>query len=328
LRGPVEVDGVAITVRASIGVVHWPADGHDAETLLRRADAAMYRAKTRGGTWRRYVDEDELGAARRLELAGDLPAALDQAQIELFFQPMLELSSKRCVMVETLVRWRHPKHGLVMPGEFVPLAEQYGLGLTLCRYVLGLSLAQAKTWRRAGLTKAVTINVSVYTLLEANFVGLVAAALGEAGLPGEALLFELTEDAFAAQTPELLEVLTQLNGVGVGMAIDDFGAGYSSLSYLRGLPVGTLKLDRSFAAGLDSGNANDVIVSSTIDLAHRLGVRVVAEGVETEEALQALGRYGCDAAQGYWVCSPGTPWDVTRWLTKNRGRRKLPAAGT
>jgi len=325
LKAPIDVDGVAITVRASIGIVDAPSDGTDAHTLLRRADAAMYRAKARGGGIYRHAEDDDLSAARRLQLAGQLQEALITGQIEQHYQPTIDISSGQCSVLEALARWRHPELGLVGPSEFVPLAEQYGLGPALARHVLSLALATCAGWRNDGLADAIAVNVSPDTLVDPDFAGHVATALAHARLPGSALVVELTEDSFARDTPELLAALTRLRDLGVRLAIDDFGTGYSSLSYLAHMPIEAVKLDRVFAAGLSSDGANDAIVEMSIELAHRLGFRVIAEGVETPEALAALGRYGCDGAQGFHICRPAPAEDITAWLVHNQCSRPADA---
>jgi diguanylate cyclase (GGDEF)-like protein/PAS domain S-box-containing protein len=325
---PISVDGVAITIRASIGIVRAFNHGADAHTLLRRADAAMYRAKLRGGSSSHvYEPADEHGAARRLEIAGELPAALAAAAIAVHYQPIVRLGEAGGTSVEALVRWAHPRHGVISPSEFVPLAEEYGLGLALFRYVLARALTQAREWKDAGLACAVSVNVSPRTLVETSFAPLVATALTAAGLGAESLVLEITEDAFVGFGPELLESLVGLRDLGVQLAIDDFGTGYSSLAYLTRLPVQIIKLDRIFIDGLGASGSNDAIVALTVQLAHHLNLTVVAEGVETPEALDALRRHGCDAAQGYWVCRPAPGADVTRFLAGESASRDGSRAG-
>jgi diguanylate cyclase len=324
---PFTVDGVAITVRASIGVVRAFDHGADAHTLLRRADAAMYRAKLRGSSSHLYEPADEQGAARRLQLAGELPAALGAGAIAVHYQPIVGLGEGGETSVEALVRWAHPRHGVISPSEFVPLAEEYGLGLALFRYVLARALTQARAWKDAGLACAVAVNISPRTLVETSLAAIVATALTAAGLGAESLILEITEDAFAGFGPELLESLLGLRALGVRLAIDDFGTGYSSLAYLTRLPVQIIKLDRIFSDGLGGTGFNDAIVALTVQLAHQLNLTVVAEGVETPDALDALRRQGCDAAQGYWVCRPAPGADVTRFLAEGSASRDGSRAG-
>jgi len=314
LQPPIMLDGISVSVRASIGIARGPEDGADGHTLLRRSEGAMYRAKARGGSWSLHVLDQDVLQARRLQLAGQLAAALATREIEVHFQPAIDTLSGRCLMLEALVRWRHPKYGLIAPDEFVPLAEHHGLGLTLFRRVLRSALAQCSQWRRGGLAHAVSVNISPQTLLDARAVSVVASALASAQLPSNALVIELTEEAFVGDIGQLLTALHQLRSLGVGLAIDDFGAGYSSLAYLGRLPVDVVKLDRAFASGLGSDPASEAIIALSVELSHRLGLTVIAEGVETEAAFEALRRYGCDIAQGYWICPPATAAQITEWL--------------
>lgn len=314
LAQPIDVDGIAVTVRASIGLVAAPEDGGDQQTLMRRADAAMYEAKRRGGAWHAHTPCDDGKAARRLQVAGQLPEALATQQIEVHYQPVLRLAHGDVAVVEALARWHHAQLGDVTPGEFVPLAEQYGLGLALFRHVLGAALAQCAEWRSAGLARAVAVNVSPQTLVEPAFVAVVATAVTAAAVPADALVIEVTENAFDGRVPELGDALVRLRDLGVGLAIDDFGAGYSSLAYLKHLPVDKIKLDRDFAAGLGTDAGDLAVVALMVDVAHRLGREVICEGVETAAALAALRRIGCDGVQGYGICPPAPGATVTEWL--------------
>jgi diguanylate cyclase (GGDEF)-like protein/PAS domain S-box-containing protein len=334
LHDPVQVGGVAITVRASAGVVCAPDDGVDADTLLRRADSAMYSAKRRDVKVHRYGAGDDQGAARRLQLAGQLSGALSSAQVQVHYQPTLELAVGRCDLLEALVRWYHPVYGLVPPLEFVPLAEQYGLGFQLLRRVLSDALAECASWRAQGLARSVAVNVSPRTLVDPGLPACVSVDLARFALPGEALVLEMTEDAFAGNGPGAGEVIAELNDLGVKVAIDDFGTGYSSLAYLKQLPVSTIKLDQSFVGGLGSDASDDAIVSLAIDIGHQLGLSVIGEGVETAEQFETLSRYGCDAAQGYWICRPGPPSVINAWLASHAAGeptsplRRLRAVGS
>jgi len=314
LRPPIIVDGISVTVRASIGIARGPEDGSDGHTLLRRSEGAMYQAKVRGGSWSLHVNDQDVLQARRLQLASQLAAALATRQIEVHFQPTVDTMSGRCFMLEALVRWRHPEYGLISPDEFVPLAEHHGLGLALFRRLLRSALSQCSDWRRSGLARAVSVNISPQTLLDPQAVSAVASALSSAQVPSNALVLELTEEAFVGEIGQLLTALNQIRSLGVGLAIDDFGAGYSSLAYLRRLPVDVVKLDRAFASGLGFDPASEAIIALSVELSHRLGLTVIAEGVETEAAFEALRRHGCDIAQGYWICRPSPATEITEWL--------------
>ena len=323
LHQPVAIGPVTITIRASAGIACAPGDGGDADSLLRRAASAMYTAKRHRTGAHRYHQGDDEGAARRLELAGRLPAALGSGEIEVHYQPTVELMGGQCEVLEALVRWRHPVLGAVPPSEFVPLAEQYGLSSELLRRVLAEGLAQCKLWRAQGLAQSVAVNTSPRCLLSPGFVASISAELARAGLPADALVLELTEDAFAFDAPGAYEVLCQLNEIGTRTAIDDFGTGYSSLSYLRQLPVDAIKLDRSFVSGLGRHGSHDAVVAHTVELGHELGLKVIAEGVETATEMDAVRYYNCDVAQGFWLCRPAPAADITGWLM---GRSAAAAA--
>jgi diguanylate cyclase (GGDEF)-like protein/PAS domain S-box-containing protein len=318
---PVMIDGVPVSVSASIGVVVMPEDGIDFDTVLRRADSAMYRAKRRGNTWRRYRDDDELGSVRRLALASQLAGALSRGDIDVHFQPTLHLPTNSVRSAEALARWKHAEHGWIPPNEFVTLAEHYGMGLTLFRHVLRRSLAELATWRSRGLLDVVAVNMSPHTMLDPALTVTIAAALADTGVPPSALVLEITEDSFIDDSTEVEETFQALRGLGIRLAIDDFGAGYSSLAYLKRLQVDHLKLDRSFITGLQEGTSDDAIVGLTIDVARRLGLSVIAEGVEDAETVEALRRHGCDTIQGFWWCRPAPAAEITTWLE----RRQDPA---
>jgi diguanylate cyclase (GGDEF)-like protein/PAS domain S-box-containing protein len=321
LHDAIDVEGIAIKVRARAGVACAPADTADAAALLRLAEASLEVAKRQGRGCHRYDAGDDLGVGRRLQLAGQLPAALRSSEIEVHYQPSIELSDGRCEVLEALVRWRHPQFGLVAPAEFVPLADQYGLGRELVRRVLADALAQCSRWRAQELARLVFVNVSPGDLGEPGFVGCVTTELARAGLPGDALALEVTEGVFAGQGSGAIEVLAELRDLGVRSAIDDFGTGYSSLSYLGQLPVCAIKLDQSFVASLGSGLNADAVVPLVVGVGHKLGLVVVAEGVETAEQLEAVRDHGCDVAQGYFLCRPGPADAITEWLLGNaKGR--------
>ena len=285
----------------------------------------MYSAKGRDSRVQSYAGDDQ-GAVRRLQLAGQLPTALAGPEVQVHYQPTVELATTGCEVVEALVRWHHPLFGPVPPVEFVPLAEQYGLGFQLLRRVLSDALAECARWRAAGTARSVAVNVSPRTLVDPDMVALVATELTRAGLPAEALVLEMTEDAFACDGPGTRDAIANLHDLGVRVAIDDFGTGYSSLSYLKQLPVSYLKIDRSFVAGLGSEASDDAIVSLAVDIGHRLGMRVVGEGVETEDQFEALRRYGCDTGQGYWICrrAPRRHRPLARQLRDAPSRPNLP----
>jgi diguanylate cyclase (GGDEF)-like protein len=317
---PVEVNGLTIRARASVGVVVAPEDGDDVDTLLRRADLALHRAKERGGTWARFEADDEAAAARRLQLSESLPIALadppsGRAEFEVHFQPIIELVSGGVRSVEALARWQHPLLGAIPPTEFVALAERCGLGLQLFRAVLGRSLGQLALWRSANLLDSIAVNVSPCQLIDQALFGVVADALILADLPPNALTLEITENALI-ESGEATATLRRLHELGVRLAIDDFGTGYSSLSNLLLLHIDVLKLDRSFVMGLATEPRHASLVSLAVGTAHRLGLTVVAEGVEDAETLATLRQHDCDSAQGYHIARPAPANVITEWLER------------
>jgi diguanylate cyclase (GGDEF)-like protein len=314
LHQPLTLDGVGIDLDASIGIAVYPDHGDDAAELLQHADVAMYAAKQTHAGFVIYDASVDQHSPRRLALLGGLRRALERDQLVLHYQPKADLQSGRVYGVEALVRWQHPDHGLLGPGEFIPLAERTGLIHPLTRWVLDAALRQAGEWLRAGHELSVAVNVSTRSLLDRDFPDQVADRLAAWGVPAGCLMLEVTESAVMADPALALEVLGRLHAVGIGLALDDFGTGYSSMAYLKALPVDELKVDRSFVGHMASSNSDAVIVRSTIDLGHNLGLHVVAEGVETQDAWEKLKALGCDTAQGYHLGRPMPAADLERWL--------------
>ena len=301
---PFAIDGVPVAVDASVGVAVSPEDGGDADTLLRRADVAMYAAKGRRLGVARYDEGFDTSDRGRLALMSQLRGAIERGEIVLHYQPKVDLRSGAVCGVEALVRWQHPERGLVPPGAFVPYAEQSGLTRDLTRRVLQLAVEQAVAWRRAGRSVPMAVNVTMFDLLDAGFAAELEALLVRAGLPAAELQLELIESAVMSEPERVLAVLERVSELGVGLAVDDFGTGYSSLGHLARLPVDTIKIDRSFVAGLLVDEGSRAIVAATIDLGHALGLRVVAEGIEDDDVAARLRELGCDVGQGYGLGRP------------------------
>ncbi len=300
-----ELEGIGVEVEASVGIATYPEHGDDPETLLQRADAAMYAAKrARSGS---AVYRDGFGYSREnLELIADLRRALDDDEIVVYFQPKAALTTGRVVAVEALVRWQHPERGLVFPDAFIPLAENTGLMRPLTHHVLDRALAQCRAW---DLEYGVSVNVSTRNLLDPTLPETVDALLERHGVPADRLELEITETTIMADPAGAKAVLARLRAMGVGLAVDDFGTGYTSLGWLRELPVTTLKIDKSFVMDFDS-----VIVASIVQLGRSLGLQVVAEGVEDSESWEALRALGCDLVQGYHLSRPQPEAVLTPWL--------------
>ena len=316
---PVELDGLTTHTQASIGIAVSPHHGGRRSDLLRHADAAMYRAKHRGTGVELYAAESDHNSRERLALAADLRAALaDPEQLVLHFQPQVDLDSGRVVSLEALVRWQHPRHGLMTPDRFLALAEEQALMHPLTLAVLDRALRQQRAWRRAGIDLVVGVNVSAADLLDSGFPGEVAACLAAHGTPEGALRLELTESTVMREEGRALDTLARLSEIGVSLSLDDFGTGYSSLAHLKRLPVHELKIDRSFVLDMLTDRDDAIIVRSMVELGRSLGLRVVAEGVETGEHLEQLRYFGCHVAQGY-VFSPPLPASrLAGWLRDHR----------
>lgn len=313
LHPPIMIDELPILVEAGIGVASYPENGVDADSLLRRADIAMYGAKKAGARYVIYEPKDDQHSPARLSLLAELRHAIERDQLILHYQPKIDLRSGRMCGAEALVRWLHPKRGLVRPDMFVGLAERTGLIHPLTQWVLVRAVQQCALWQKAGLKVPVAVNLSARCLFDPELPDLIVKVLHDHDVPPEALTVEITESAIMADPVRARELLLRIHQVGIAISIDDFGIGYSSLGYLRKLPVDQLKVDKSFVINMAQDDADAMIVRSTIDLAHNLGLEVIAEGVETRSAYDQLLKWGCDAAQGYWISKPLAAPDFTEW---------------
>ena len=309
LDAPFVAQRVPLVIEGSIGISLYPTNGDDVDTLIQQADVAMYVAKDKRLGVVLFEDSLDTSSAAELALMSELRGALEREEIVLHYQPQIDVAGGRVVGMEALVRWEHPERGLLSPGSFIPLVERTGLSTALTEYVLTGVARQMRAWRAAGVEIDVTaaVNLTMFDLLDTSLPGKVAALLKEAGVPPERLELEITERVIMADPVRVRSVVEQLKETGVRIAIDDFGTGYSSFSYLKSLPVDVIKIDRSFVMGMMEDESDRAIVRSTIDLAHNLGLRVVAEGVEGKETLDELSRYGCDFAQGFYIGRPQPP---------------------
>jgi diguanylate cyclase (GGDEF)-like protein/PAS domain S-box-containing protein len=314
LEAPFVIEGIPIAVEISIGIALYPEQGADPDTLIQRADIAMSAAKKSGRGHLLYSPEIDEYNPKRLALLGELRNAIDQEQLVLHYQPKITLKDRKVFGVEALVRWKHPQQGMIPPNYFIGPAEQTGLIHPLTRWVVQAAIRQCAAWRQAGFEITVSANLSARNLLDAKLPDMVLGLLQASGLTPEQIEFEITESAIMTDPARAQEVLAALHRAGIRFSIDDFGIGYSSLSYLQKLPVDAIKIDRSFVSHMVRNEGDMKIVRSTIELAHNLGLKVVAEGVETQEILDQLTEMGCDAAQGYFISRPIPNEDLIRWL--------------
>ena len=313
LAAPLSLDGLQLVLETSAGVAVAPADAADAETLLSRADVAMAHAQSSRSGVAGYRPEQDADTPQRLGLLSDLRRALDTGQVRIHYQPKVAFDG-HVVGLEALVRWDREGHGPVNPEEFVGLAESSGLMPRLTDYVLEAAVSQLAAWRAEGMTVQVAVNVSPRDVLRPGFARSIADRLRRHGVPPEALQLEITERLLLEDGQLAADTLEELRGHGVGMSLDDFGTGYSSLVRLRRLPVGELKIDRSFVSRMVADDHDAAVVRCSVQLAHSLGLTVVAEGVEDDETWERLHAMGCDAVQG-WLVSAALPADqATAWL--------------
>ena len=306
IKLPIVIDGRELFVTASIGISVYPNDGEDAETLLRNADTAMYRAKTQGrDTLQLYAPAMNARALEQLTLENRLRRALPNGELELFYQPIVSMANRRICSMETVLRWRHPELGLLSPDSFIALCETTGLIVPIGEWALRTTCAQLARWQGSGLpTLRASVNLSVRQLQQPDFVHLVSEILLQSGIAPQTLELELTESMAMQSDFDTLAKLRELKRLGVRILIDDFGTGYSSLSALRLFPADSLKIDRSFVGGIPTDPNDAPIAAAVIALAHSLKLTVIAEGVETNEQLDFLREHQCDYWQGYLFCQP------------------------
>ena len=314
LEEPVAVGGLALQVEASIGIALYPEHGHHVEALTRTADVAMYKAKENRSGYEFYAEDHNRNNADRLALVGELRRAIDEGELIFFYQPKVDLQSGRIAGVEALARWDHPRRGLLPPDEFVPLAERSSLLRPMTVHLMDTALRQCSAWRAQGIELSVAVNLSAQNLLDLQLPSDLDRLLSSWRLPPGSLEFEITESTIMTDPRRAMAILTKLSQIGVRLSVDDFGTGYSSLAYLKQLPVSALKIDKSFVMTMSEDDGNAMIVQSTIDLGHNLGLQVVAEGVESEKVYSELARLGCDYGQGYFLSRPLPAPKMTRWL--------------
>lgn len=313
MEEPFVIDDVRLDIGASVGFALAPDHGDHAQELLQRADIALYVAKVQRGAWSAYTPEDDGHSVQKLALLGELREGVSNDQLVVHYQPLCDARTGRLLSVEALVRWQHPVHGLMSPDRFIHIAENTGLIAPLTQVVLQRTLDQLLQWDRDGLRLDAAVNMSARLLTDLDFPRRVAQVLADRGLDPQRLVLEVTESQIVGDATRAEVVLRGLREQGVRLAVDDFGTGYSSLTQLRGLAVDVLKIDRSFVTDMASDDNDALIVRSTIDLGHNLGLRVVAEGVEDAQTLERLQALGCDVVQGYYLSCPLAGPDLLAW---------------
>ncbi len=319
VQRPVEVDDMTLEVGVSVGISRFPRDGDDPHSLLRSADVAMYAAKEAHAGCKVYAAALDRHSVRQLSVLSEFRRALDSDEIVVFYQPIMDMDGTRVHGAEALVRWQHHDLGLLPPSDFMPIVEQTGLIGPLTRHVLERAVAQCAAWHQAGHELTVSVNLSVRNLLDPDLPALISDLLKIYRLAPRALELEITESMLMSDPDRSLVTLTRLSQLGVGLSVDDYGTGYSSLANLRRLPIDELKIDRSFVSPMLSDESDLIIVRSTINLGHDLGLKVVAEGVEDEATLHRLEKLGCDLAQGYHFSKPLPPEAFNKWIGLNGG---------
>jgi diguanylate cyclase (GGDEF)-like protein len=332
LACPLSVSGMQLQVSASIGVSSFPADGDDAQTLLKNADIAMYDAKQRGkNTFQIYMDQMSMSLQRRVEMESCLRHAVENHEFTLFYQPRVDLRTNHCTGVEALIRWNSPTFGHVMPADFIPLAEETGDIVQIGAWVLREACREAAEWHTSGLGDIhVAVNLSARQLADSRLQETILEALNDARLPGHLLELELTESVVMRNPESAVRLLAAIKKTGVRLSIDDFGTGYSSLAYLNRFPIDTVKIDRSFIRHLPESHSDAQITSAVIALGHSLGLTVVAEGAEMQAQIDFLRKEGCDEVQGYFYSRPISAGDMRIFLDRpvhpGCGREPLPSS--
>jgi diguanylate cyclase (GGDEF)-like protein len=326
LEAPILLDKIEIDIQTSIGIASFSEEPITAYEFFRRAEVAMYHSKRHGLLLTVYSTALDPYNKRRLSLLGELRGAIENQQLILHYQPKVNLATNRTLGVEALLRWRHPQHGMISPGEFIQLAEQSDLIRGLTYWVMDEALYQCHVWRQTGYVLNVAVNLSPRNLHDPGLPVKLGGLLAKWAVPASCLTLEITENAIMVEPERALNILLRLHDMGIHLSIDDFGTGYSSLIYLKKLPVSQIKVDRSFVMNMIHDEDDAVIVRSTIDLGHNLKCQVVAEGVENMETLERLRTLGCDQVQGYCLSAPLTADDITTWFAQSEWG--VPAPGS
>ena len=324
IQRPVVINGREVISGVSIGIALYPEDGRDVDTIIKNADTAMFHAKSSGrGRYQYYSAEMNASAVAKLALESDLRHAIARSEFLLHYQPKLDLATNRIVSVEALVRWQHPKRGLVQPGEFIELAEETGMIMELGAYVITQACLQFKQWQAMGIDlESIAVNLSPVQFRRDDLVEHIAEILDSTGVPPNRLELEITEGAVMHNEEKSIETMKRLKALGISLSMDDFGVGYSSLSHLTRFPIDRLKIDQSFISDLPQNQEKAAVVRAIVAMAHSLNLATVAEGVETAEQERFMKAVGCDQFQGYFLSRPIPAQELKALIEKFH---KLPA---
>ncbi|MBN4082267.1 bifunctional diguanylate cyclase/phosphodiesterase [Mariprofundus ferrooxydans] len=314
LNQPLECEGSVLSLEASIGISEFPDHGDNLNDLMRRADVAMHYAKKRDLKTAIYNVMQDKNSVERMSLLKELTHAIKSDGMELYYQPQVQMDGHERLSVEALIRWNHPQRGMVFPDQFIPLAEDSGLIIPMTWWVLKTAMKQCVKWHKSALPVNVSVNISANFLQEENLVQRVTKLVNKYQLPNHVFALEITENTLMDDPHQASKTLIELNKMHIDVSIDDFGTGYSSLAYLKHLEVDELKIDRSFIMGMNEYKNDSVIVHTVINMAHSMGLRVVAEGVETRDDWDRLAEMGCDFIQGYLISRPKPVDEISEWL--------------
>jgi diguanylate cyclase (GGDEF)-like protein len=321
LDSPFSLENLSLDVSASIGAALYPLHGTDVDTLIQRADVAMYVAKEDNSKFVVYSKDLDDHSPHRLTLRGELREAINNDDLVLYYQPKILAKTNTIHAAEALVRWQHPRHGFMPPDEFIPLAERTGLIADLTYWVLKQALQQCGEWHKAQINIGISVNVSSLCLLDPEFPDVLTGLLASYDFPAKSLMIEITETSIMIDPKRSFQILNRIAEMGIGISIDDFGTGYSSLAYLKKLPATELKIDKSFVMDMLENESDMTIVKATIQLGHNLGLSVVAEGVENLETFNKLKEMDCDVLQGYFISRPAKAEDFCEWVEKKMQRQ-------
>lgn len=314
IKSPFTINELELVVGGSVGIALYPANGDSVSSLMRCADIAMYEAKQQSQDYCVYSTDRDHYTVRRLSLMMDIRQAVANNELRLFYQPIIQLQGEKVIGFEALIRWDHPEHGMLSPGEFIPLIELTDMIMPVTWWVVETAIKQLSDWRELGWDYVISVNVSTRNLIDAGFVSFIETCLARYQVQGEFLEMEITESTLMADPEKARRVLQEVSTLGVRISVDDYGTGYSSLAYLKSLPIDTLKIDRTFISQMMTNSLDEIIVNSTVQLAHNLGLNVTAEGIEHASLIKTLELIGCDKGQGYYFCKPIPLEELNVWL--------------